>query len=738
MIDDKTLIRQTIINFVQYNEYRLNNEMPTTAGDYKTELEIKLLKKTVNIKTLITAWENKYPSSSVFSFDRVVITFGFNISAVDDGTSYIKTEPFSFDLDSVEDVDELTVLWIKCDSADDKLNLNITLDESEESIYTNLVHLKCVGCSFKNGLKYSDRNGLIVDLEDCEIYDNLTVAETRENKLMLMYLRLNRCVFKELRGLNILKLKYVYFGGCSVDSSFTEDEETMNSLTSPTMMITDCEDVRINDFDNGELKVGFQFVNNDSVDISRFSGRHIDPINPLKTTIGVVGCNTVNISSCPINGINIMDCNVINVSDINPIRNQVQNSDYLIQIAGAKESVSIANLEVDYNVAKNPIIVSLSSAEKIGICACKFEYDPLHSITLKGNTGIVTITDCVFIKNENTCVLAETVSEGLKFIDCTFDSNSKILDASTVGNLEFVDCNIRGSENGEINKSKDLVIGMCENVKFSGSFIQYMNLEILDCGTVEFKSNQITRSYIDASRLSKIYMKESLFESTTRDGGKSPFIFEYVDSFESRMSTFKKSQPLLTNCKTVLISDNTFSHGFIMENSGSFGSYISSCDIGDKENPESFVKSIEMTSCTGIKLNGNSFYGLEERSPTILKMTWCNSCYFDMDNVFPNKSKIIVTDGELNYNNNIFVIDTTLDYRPSIAGTSNYSYLLYLYNRKLFNEQYPNAKTYETIEEIQNLKINAIAYVDPNEPWVKPFLVKIKNNLNSGYSNISS
>ena len=109
-----------------------------------------------------------------------------------------------------------------------------------------------------------------------------------------------------------------------------------------------------------------------------------------------------------------------------------------------------------------------------------------------------------------------------------------------------------------------------------------------------------------------------------------------------------------------------------------------------------------------------------------------------MDNVFPNKSKIIVTDGELNYNNNIFVIDTTLDYRPSIAGTSNYSYLLYLYNRKLFNEQYPNAKTYETIEEIQNLKINAIAYVDPNEPWVKPFLVKIKNNLNSGYSNISS
>ena len=312
MVDDKTLIRQTIINFVQYNEYRLNNEMPTTTGDYKTELEIKLLKKTVNIKTLITAWENKYPSSSVFSFDRVVITFGFNISAVDDGTSYIKTEPFLLDLDSVEGIDELTVLWIKCDSADDRLNLNITLDESEESIYTNLVHLKCVGCSFKNGLKYSDRNGLIVDLEDCEIYDNLTVAETRENKLMSMYLRLNRCVFKELRGLNILKLKYVYFGGCSVDSSFTEDEETMNSLTSPTMMITDCEDVRINDFDNGELKVGFQFVNNDSVDISRFSGRHIDPINPLKTTIGVVGCNTVNISSCPINGINIMDCNVIN------------------------------------------------------------------------------------------------------------------------------------------------------------------------------------------------------------------------------------------------------------------------------------------------------------------------------------------------------------------------------------------------------------------------------------------
>ena len=738
MIDDKTLIRQTIINFVQYNEYRLNNEMPTTTGDYKTELEIKLLKKTVNIKTLINAWVNEYPSESIFSFDRVIISFGFNISAIDDGTSYIKTEPFSLDLDSVERIDELTVLWIKCDSAEDKLNLNITLDESDESIYTNLVHLKCVGCSFKNGLKYSDRNGLIVDLDDCEIYDNLTVAETRENKLMSMFLRLNRCVFKELRGLNILKLKYVYFGGCSVESSFTESEETMNSLTSPTMMITSCEDVRITDFDDGELKVGFQFIDNDSVDISRFSGRHIDPINPLKTIIGLVGCNTVNVSSCPINGINIMDCGTINVSDINPIRNQVQNADYLIQIAGAKESVSIANLEVDYNVAKNPIIVSLSSAEKIGICACKFEYDPLHSITLKGNTGTVTITDCVFTKNENLCILAETISSGLKFIDCTFNDNSKILDASTVGSLEFIDCDIQGSENGEINSSKDLIVKMCENVKFSGSFIQHMNLEITDCGTVEFKSNQITHSYLDARRLTEVYSKESLFESMTRNGGNSPFTFDNIDSFESRMTMFKKSQPSFSNCKTVLISDNTFSHGFIMENSGSLGSYITSCDIGDEEHPESFVKSIEMTSCTGIKLNENSFHGLEERSPTILKMTWCNSCYFDMDNVFPNKSKIIVTNGELNYNNNIFVIDTTLDYRPSIAGTSNYSYLLYLYNRKLFNEQYPNAKTYETIEEIQNLKINAIVYVDPNESWVKPFLVKIKNNLNSGYSNISS
>lgn len=732
---EKTLLRETLINYVQYKEYRLDDEVPRPTGSYKTELEIRILKKTVNVQNLLNQWKNKYPDDNIFQFDKIRFTFGFGITAVDDGSSFIKGEPYEFNLNSVDGIGELTVIYVDCESPEDKLILNLNLTD-ENSPFTDLIHLNCSCCKFVDGFRISNRESFIVELNDCDIYDFVESTETRNDKKATSYTILNRCNFYNLRGISINKNAYLKIGDCQVKSSYTNDEDLdVGDITSPNFLISNCEDVNIDKLYFDKFISGLQLSGNQSVTVSFLDGKHTDLMNPLQAILGIVGSDEVNISNCDINGINIIDCGKICVANINPIRNKIQNADYIVKIAGSKDTVSLAEINPDINVAKKPIIIAMCSSENIGICSCKFKNDFEESISVNSNDGIISITDCVFTNNEHICIKAENISNALRFIDCIFDSNKDIISAATVESLDFVGCTIKGANS--INEKKDLKISMCNTVRFIDTYFQFINASIEDCGTCDFKESQFTDSYIDTVR-TDISSKQSLFETTVRIDESAGVAFTYGSSINLSETEFRKSPPIIYGFDLVNLKNSSFKSGLNISNSGIPSSQIKGCEFGDSEDLNRFNRGIHLEACSSISIIENEFYALEKNNPSILDMIWCNICYYDNTNNAPNKSRINIQNGESNYNNNIFVIDKTSENKPSINTLSNYSYMLYLFNKPKYNEQYSGMNAYDNIDDVIKLKTNMVAYVDFEESWVEPFLAKVKSNLNTGYSNISS
>ena len=730
---EKELIRQKTINYVQYSEYRLLDVSPDTNGEYRTELRIILMKSSVPVDSLITQWTDANADRSIFDFTRVVITFGFPVKPIDEMGSYLDQDVYSIDLNTIEDIGELSTVWVENSNYEYKVGLFVNLDED----FDNLEYLRIVGCDLKYGLEVGNKNGLVVEMVSCDINEGIQQYENRDGKKNTVYCMLTACTFYNLRGLNFNHIKLLSMKDCNLESAFESGEDQMIDNLVPALLFKNSDQIIIENLFVRTILTGFEFDNIDNLRVCGFTGKEPVIDETIKNSMIARNCKEVTFTCIKVPGVTADKCENVNISNVVIGKTVSQNAKFGVKVSRCVGKISISGIDCEWNTVKTAVAISLCKVDEdnqISICDCNFK-KLKNGISLNTNSGNINICNCSFkdMDIDATGLNVKTHAGFIKVIDSQF---GHINGGNFIGlceNLDFVDCSFGGDLSAREDVT-DLKISESGTIRFVSCDIQSSHIEISNSVSTNFKKSLVKTNIIKLSG-SDLSFEDSQISSNHNSS------FTTGGSLNLRYSSFEGFTPEFDNYNAVTIDDCVFKKGLKLTTCGTPGSYIKECDFGDSDDLKSFTKGILAIGCTGIEMKNNVFNSDESKTVTILELTRCSSCIFDQTNSYKNKSGILITDWSKDstsgINNNHIIVDSASENRPSVSSTNNFRYMLFIFNRKVYDSQYSGVPAYSNLDDVIGLRLNTISVVDFSEQWVAPYIKRLNSALKTALNQIS-
>ena len=730
---DKELIKQKTIEYVQYSEYKIMNMAPDTNGNYRTELMITILKPSIPVDNLLTKWTSENPDKSILDFTRVVISFGFSIKPLDEMGTYLNQDVYAIDLNTIEDIGELSTVWVDNPDLIHKVNLAINLKED----FDHLQYLRISGCDLRLGLEIFNKNSLVVELISCSIHEGIQQYENRTGKPNSVYCMITSCQFYNLRGLNIDHIKLFSMRDCQFESVFNSGKDQMMDNLVPALLFKNSDQVIIESLVVRTILTGFEFDKIEDLRVVGFSGKEPVIDQTIKTSMIARDCKEVTFTRIKIPGISVDKCGTVNISNVEIGKTVSQNAKYAVKVSRCTGKISISGIDCEWNSVNVAIAISLCKTDddgQISICECDFK-KLKRGVELHTNSGKINICNCSFKDMDvgATGIEIKTHAGHIKFIDCQFGIIEKGNLITGCENIDFIDCIFNG-EHAPVKESVDLSINESGQIRFVSSEIQSINLGVSNSVSITFKKCVVKTSILSISG-ADVNFEDSQVSSNISTK------FETGNLLNLRYTTFDRIFPEFDNYKLVTIDDCVFKKGIKLTTCGSAASYIKESDFGDSQDLKLFSKGIVATGCVGIDIKSNKFLSQETSEMALLELMRCIFCIFDSTNIYLAQSGILIgdwaRDSEVGMNNNHIIIDSSSKSQPVVSSSNNFRYMLCIFNRKLFEKQYPGLQGYETIEDVIDLHLNTVSIVNLSEQWVPPYIKTLNSALKSSLNQIS-
>jgi hypothetical protein len=740
----KTIYTEVIEN-ITYNECEITSEDKSLLGQPRLALQI-IITETINPSNIIS----QYTRRPILDFDRIIIDVDTSLAG----------EDITFDINEIEDMDDIKALIIRNPSEPKRVNIKVNLNTNiSESVTVvgaipSISILRFENCVFKEGISVMDRTKILIEFYSCDIYDAVSIFENRKPyPVSSMNAVFENCSFYDIktflisRLINISMVNTKFINSEKPESFFkdpvdgeeppAETENNLSDYIDPSIKISGCDNVDISSFEYKNILSSVEIIDCKYVSISNISGSHQIPNKPSSRPIVISGCVDVSASGILINGLRIDSCEKAIVAGVRIAATVCSNAAAGVMISRISKEAIVSSIEPDENTVMTGCSVSMCEGD-IVIADAIMVGIPI-GVYVNGCSGNVSIVGGIYKNLTNCAVLMKSLYGDNKILDSVIMACNAALYITETKNFEIIGAVITGrSSSGPDRNKRDMVFSTIETLRavesanFSG-----VSMNISTARNVEMQNTVIERSIIDISNISSLSLRDTIImaKDVVTSENLPPFMLNLSSSLELIDSRFEDLIPDFRYIENIKIQNTDFFSGLRLRYGGGIESEIRNCNIGDPDKGVLWKEGVLLDQCKGIGIFDTKFNSDGEK--TVLTLNQCNSCIVDDSNIYGSENlRIEIYDGKLNNNHFILPTKDTDKIRPKLSTSSEFKNLLYFLSIRQYRLQYGNdVPKFRNVNEVMAERLNIVSYVDRNESWVPSFISKVndlvKDELNS-------